>query len=472
MDRNDNYKISEMYDVNEMRRTIVEYFPGKLNIYDSEGTVIFAQNMDGLAPEDWVGMNLWENAETKYYNAYPSLKAFTTKKQTIDFVGPGEYRYVTCSVPVIGETGDVENVITYSFSDEYINDIVKALDTELDRATQSLRIISELHTSQNEIITKNKDMLSLIRRVQQAAGTPATILLFGETGTGKDIFAHYIYSVSNRNNASFFPLNCAALPDSIIESELFGYEKGTFTGALAKGKKGIFELSNEGTIFLDEIGELPLSIQAKLLRVLETGEFTRVGGHKVLKTDIRVISATNRNLEDLVRQGKFREDLFYRLNIISFDIPPLRERADDIPLLAEYFLKELNRRYGSDKKMTQELLHQMMKYSWPGNVRELKNFMERIFVFADNGYLHPVSDEIAADSGNKAEEAGKDDGGLTTILPLKTYLREQERKYLTEVMTLCDWNIRRAAELLNITRSNLYQKLSFHKLGFYEEGRT
>ena len=242
----------------------------------------------------------------------------------------------------------------------------------------------------DNIITQDKKMNYLKKIGKKSAKSNSTILITGESGTGKEMFAHAIHEASHRKNGPFVPINCAAIPKELLESELFGYEGGAFTGAKKEGKPGKFEVANGGTVFLDEIGAMPLEMQVKLLRVLEERRFVRVGGTKQVDLDIRVIAATNENLEKNVKEGKFREDLYYRLNVIKLDIPPLRERIDDIPLLSRIIISDLSKELGIEEKvLSDESIDIMMRYEWPGNVRELRNILERALNFSVESTIRP-----------------------------------------------------------------------------------
>jgi len=253
------------------------------------------------------------------------------------------------------------------------------------------------------IIGNAKPMMSLFKMIDKIAKTSATTLVLGESGVGKELVASAIHFKSRRSDKPFIKFNCAALPESIVESELFGHEKGSFTGALGM-RQGRFELAHTGTIFLDEVGELSLPIQAKLLRILQEKEFERVGGSKTIKVDVRVIAATNRNLENLIREGQFREDLFYRLNIFPLTVPPLRERKTDILLLADYFVEKYNRvNQKGIRRISTTSIDMLMRYHWPGNVRELENCMERAVILSEDNVIHgyhlPPSLQTAESSG-------------------------------------------------------------------------
>lgn len=313
----------------------------------------------------------------------------------------------------------------------------------------------------DEIISKDPQMEKLFKSGMKAAKGKTTILIRGESGTGKELFAHAIHSSSNRKNAPFITVNCAAIPEDLLESEFFGYEEGAFTGAKHKGKIGKFDLANGGTLFLDEIGDMSLQLQAKLLRVLQEREFYRVGGTERITVDIRIIAATNRGLEEMVEKGEFREDLFYRLNVISFEIPPLRKRKGDILLLTESFIEGLNKQNGTSITGWDPLAEQaLLQHDWPGNVRELRNVCERAMVFADNGMIHveDLPDYLLKKIGfillledNKTELE-------------KPLLERAEEMAIRVALKKADGNKSEACKLLGISRSVLYDKLKKYEV--------
>lgn len=289
----------------------------------------------------------------------------------------------------------------------------------------------------------------LVKQLEQAAKSDASILLLGETGTGKDLFAKTIHALSRRKAKVMVSINCAAIPESLIESELFGHEKGAFTGA-DKLKYGKFEIAHEGTLFLDEIGELPINIQPKLLRALQENELERIGGTSVIKTDFRLISATNKNLELEIERGTFRSDLYYRLNIIPITVPPLRDHADDIPLLVQHFLNFLNKKTGrSIDSIPKKSLERLMEYHWPGNIRELENIIERAHVLSMGSKLE-VGDWFTTCQKK-----------ITTPAEIIS-IDENEKQHIIRVLKLSKWKIRGkngAAELLQINPSTLESRM-------------
>jgi transcriptional regulator of acetoin/glycerol metabolism len=293
----------------------------------------------------------------------------------------------------------------------------------------------------------------------RAAKSPSTVLIHGETGTGKELFAQAIHNASPRADAPFIALNCAAMPESLIESELFGYEDGTFTGAKKGGQPGKFEMANGGTIFLDEVGDMPLAVQVKLLRVIQEKKVARIGAAKERPVDIRIIAATHRDLEEEVRRGAFREDLYYRLHVLEVRIPPLRERIEDLPLLAEHLAGRISRRVGrSDIQIDSEFLRQIQDHTWPGNVRELENAIERAIVQAgDDGLLRLQIGSQPRPIVVETQNAAKPQAIRS--------LSEVEREAIAEALTFYHGNIQRAAAKLGICRNTLYKKMCEYNLG-------
>ncbi|MGM0410921.1 MAG: sigma 54-interacting transcriptional regulator, partial [Bacillota bacterium] len=304
---------------------------------------------------------------------------------------------------------------------------------------------------QSEII-KNK-----INKAAQVARTNSSIVISGKTGTGKEIFARTIHCYSKRKG-DFIPVNCSAIPESLFESEMFGYVEGAFTGASNKGRLGKFQRAHKGTLFLDEIEALPLTMQPKLLRVLQDKEIVPVGSDKKVKVDVRIIAATNENLRELVEEGKFREDLYYRLNVVEINLPELRQRKSDIPLFIRYFIEQFckeNNIY-NQPKIESEVLKILMNYNWKGNVRELKNTVEHLVLFSKNGIITKENiPEYILSQQNIEENLGFD---------LNKNLESKEISLIKKALDKTDGNKKLAAELLNIPRSTLYYKLKNHNL--------
>lgn len=304
--------------------------------------------------------------------------------------------------------------------------------------------------SPQDFVYKSRQMEEVFNMVRKIAPTDSTVFIYGESGTGKELIANLIWRYSRRNENPFIALNCATLSENLIESELFGHEKGAFTNAF-QTKYGIVEVADKGTLFLDEIGEMPLSLQAKLLRFLDSGEFRRVGGNKTLKADVRVITATNRDLSELVKKTEFRQDLYYRLNVINIYIPPLRERREDIPEMANYFLKKYTNKLSKTiRAIDNRAMDILMNYSWPGNVRELENVIERAVILSETELIMPEDVSVP-------QTSAKTEGSFNS-------LDEVERSHILKVLNETGWNQSRASQILGIDRKTLYLKLKKYEI--------
>jgi two-component system, NtrC family, nitrogen regulation response regulator NtrX len=329
--------------------------------------------------------------------------------------------------------------------------VARALDhARLERENASLR---ERLAERTEIIGESPAVTRLRALIATAAPTNGRVLIHGENGSGKEIVARAIHALSARRAQPFVEVNCAAIPEELIESELFGHERGAFTGALAR-RRGRFELADRGTLFLDEIGDMSLKTQAKVLRALEEQAFERVGGKDTLKVDVRVIAASNRDLGALIRQGRFREDLYYRLNVIPIEVPPLRTRREDIPLLVDHFIRLFCAENGKpERRLAPDTLAYFVAYDWPGNVRELRNMVERLVIMAP-GEVITVGD-LPAPLRPPDAAAGAGDGDRS----LREAREQFERAYILAELRANDWNVTRTAERLGVERSHLHRKL-------------
>jgi two-component system nitrogen regulation response regulator NtrX len=314
-----------------------------------------------------------------------------------------------------------------------------------------------------ELVGESRRINALKQQISLAGPTNGWVLIHGESGTGKELVARAIHRASKRSNGPFVEVNCAAIPQELIESELFGHEKGSFTGATGM-KRGKFELADGGTIFLDEIADMSLATQAKVLRVLEGQEFQRVGGAKTLKADMRVVAASNKDLAEEIKKGSFREDLYYRLNVIPLEVPPLRDRADDIPLLVRHFLREFSGEYGQKPKtIDDEALALFVRYRWPGNVRELRNIIERLIIMVPGPAL-AVGDVPPPISGAHAEghPAVTASGQQWKFSTLKDARAEFERVFITQKLKENDGNVSKTADVIGVERSNLHRKIKMY----------
>ncbi|GBD99391.1 transcriptional regulatory protein ZraR [bacterium BMS3Abin07] len=311
------------------------------------------------------------------------------------------------------------------------------------------RNLREGYTRKIELVGSSAGIVSVIRQIDLAARSNARVLITGESGVGKEVAARLLHARSTRSERPFIEVNCAAIPQELIESELFGHEKGSFTGAV-EAKKGKFELADQGTLFLDEVGDMSLQTQAKVLRVIETQIFQRVGGNKSIQVDVRIVAATNKTLAEEIKEGRFREDLYFRLNVIPISIPPLRERKDDIYGLVDYFLDYFAVEYGKPRKsITEAAMKKLQSYEWPGNVRELKNFIERMLIMIPGDKMGSRDiDTFEADEKEFLNYSG-----------LRDAKEAFEKHFIVKKLQENRWNISRTAEVLGIERSNLHRKI-------------
>jgi two-component system response regulator AtoC len=414
---------------------------------------------DLMLPEIEDGLDVIKIAKTQWYQ--PSVIAMTA--------------FETIENAVRAMQAGADDFISKGFGlDELyfrINNIFckKQEMNRLAIENQILRETIQHHYSDYKIIGKSKVMLQLINKMKKVAlDSKATCLIEGESGTGKDLIARAIHALSSRRNAPFVPVNCAAIPETLIESEFFGHEKGAFTGAHVT-KQGKFELANGGIIFLDEIGELPFNLQVRLLRVLEERNFYRVGGKNPIKIDVMILAASNRNISNLVKTGKFRDDLFFRLNVINIWIPPLRERKEDIRPLALFFLDKFNKERKKNLHFSEKSLQLLESYDFRGNVRELRNIIEDAFVFCEGNILKPQDlslkklieqDELAPSNENSPQISSE---GLTNLTH-KEAIEKFESEYFLKLLKNNYWNINESAKRAAITREWLSKKIKRLKL--------
>ncbi len=388
----------------------------------------------------------------------------------------GEY-YITSRFPLVNENnesvGAAAKVYLKNFDEiKELAAKIEALNDQLSYYKRELHKKNEHRTGLERIISKNKQIIEIKKTAYAAAKTTSTILITGESGTGKDFLAEAIHQ-SSRPGQSFVALNCASIPENLLEAELFGYAPGTFTGGLKGGKLGKLEAAHQGTLFLDEIGDMSYQLQAKLLRFLQNRNFYSIGGDKQIEVDVRIIAATNKNLENMIIKEQFREDLYYRLNVIRISVPPLRERSEDIELLTNYFITKYNSILNCNVKgIAPEALAVLQSYCWPGNIRELENLVERTMNFVQEGIINqahlpsPLVEAQGAKSGLTAivQSPGSD----TVITRNETSLNKQlivaEKKAIEDALQLCDGNRTKTAALLGISRAWLYRKIKKYEL--------
>lgn len=366
------------------------------------------------------------------------ITAFGTTESTIEAMKLGAYDYIHKPFKI----DEIRLIIQKAFERKNLGEEISLLREKIKSSCGLENIVGKS--------PKMQELFTLIRRVAQSN---STVLIRGESGSGKELVASALHNLSPRKQKNFVTINCATFPEGLLESELFGHVKGSFTGALYN-KEGLFEVANRGSIFLDEIGEMPLSLQSKLLRALENGTFRRVGGLNDITVDVRVISATNKDISEAVASGSFREDLFYRLNVVPINIPPLRERPDDIPLLLDHFL---NKSLSNAKRFSAEALRFLMKYSWKGNVRELENVVERTVLLTDREIISPedLPEEIrrADETGKQLPEIGE--GGID----FEGIMEQIEKDYLVKALAKAKGIKTEAARLLNLSFRSFRHKL-------------
>ncbi len=407
----------------------------------------------GIKPEDAVGKHVTEVIE----NTRLHIVTKTGKEEINEIQRINGHDAVTTRIPII-ENNKIQGAIgKVMFKDiwevEALYKKLNAANKELNLYKERLKKINGEYFALDKIIGESKEIKQLKKVVSQVANTDSTILITGESGTGKEVFANAIHEISDRRDNNFIKINCAAIPENILESELFGYEEGAFTGAKRGGKAGKFELAHGGTILLDEIGDMSLNMQAKILRVLQEKEVMRVGGYKANKIDVRIIAATNQNLQEKIKKGEFREDLYFRLNVVNLNLPALRERPNDVKTLCDYFITIYNKKFGIYvEQIEDDALQHMIKYPWPGNVRELRNVIERAYNFVNGDTIktqHLPSKIID-------QQISPCVGDLNKILD------DVERQSIIKALETTNGNKSRAAKMLGINRSGLYQKLKKH----------
>lgn len=460
----------------ELLTAIINSTQDAISVVDEQGLEILINpaytRLTGLTAEDVLGKPPTVDIADGTSMHMQVLKTGKAVKGVSMKVGPKRREVVVNVAPIRVEGKLVGSVgVIHDLSE------IRKLSEELEGAKRLIRHLEAKYTFK-DIIGESKEIREAIEQAQNAAQTPATVLLRGESGTGKELFAHAIHRSSERQKGQFIRVNCAALSENLLESELFGYVEGAFTGARRGGKIGLFEEANGGTLFLDEIGSISLNLQVKLLRVLQEKELIRVGDNHPIPVNVRVIAATHVNLEEKIRRGKFREDLYYRLNVIPIVIPPLRQRRIDIPSLAYHLLRRFNQDYGRNvEKIADESLHVLEQYTWPGNVRELENVLGRAIINMKRGetviepYHLPALDLTNSHSGrvlkdSEAKDPHKFDVQTETFYGegFEELQRKWERELLIEVLQKTGGNKTKAAQLLKISLRNLYYKLERHEL--------
>lgn len=440
-----------------------DHYKESIFITDGEGRVIYVNKVAAdrlnITCDELLGKTVRELLSAGIYEKSTVLDAIKTKHP---IAGPiienSDHLSFSNSVPVLDEDGNVEMVVTNNMNLEHqaewasVMRDAKAESDKLRREREYLR----LH-DKRVMIADSPMMKNVLTTVNALAPTDSNVVLLGESGTGKDMMANLIHEKSNRSDGAFISVNCAAMPASLLESELFGYEPGAFTGALKAGKIGLFEATSGGTLFLDEIGDMSPALQSKLLRVLENQEVRRVGGVRNIPVDVRIICATNMDLKLLVNQRKFREDLYYRLSVFTIELPALKNRCEDIIPIAEMFLDGLNEKYGGKKYLSTITKETMLNYDWPGNIREMRNVIERIYVVSKGDELIFTPMPRAGYAEYPEENTALFDMGKYSSL--RDFISAAEMHYIKATLRECSGSVNRTAEKLGIHRSVLYRKL-------------
>ncbi|MCF6465738.1 sigma-54 interaction domain-containing protein [Clostridium sp. Cult2] len=438
-------------------------------ICDNKGNVLYVnhayENTTGLKRDDLLGRNLKMLLEQKLFNKAASLSVLENQKpfSLIHQYVTGKSALTTAN-PIFNEDGELLGVVCNTRNITELVHIRRELEKTKEltqKYSDELQKLREEQLKCEGLIYKSQTMAETLKFASKVSDFDSTVLITGESGTGKEVLAKFIHQHSPRKDGPFIKVNCSAIPAELFESELFGYVPGSFTGASSQGKTGMFELADGGTILLDEIGELDLSVQPKLLRVLQEMEVHPVGAEKPIKIDIRVLAATNVNLGEAVKEGCFREDLFFRLNVLPIKIPPLRERKEDVNEIASHFLEKLNRKYKKNITFTSEVEHILTNYSWPGNVRELENLVEYLFI------VNP-SDQITVEqlpswvlTEHVMEEYICENGDCT---PRLNYMLDMYEKNIITFALRKHNSVKETAKTLDIHPSTLFRKIKKHNI--------
>ena len=464
-----NKVLSELTAARELDfREIGDHLYDGIYITDGQGKTLYVNaaytRITGIRPEEVVGKYVDELVVSGIYLNAVTPEVIKHKKQ-VNSMGEslrnGTKMLITGS-PVLDAEGNVKKVVII---DREITDLlqmksdleasqkqIKAVEKDKIKSALEVEHLRKMHLNKN-LIGNSLETQQVIRSIQQVAGLDVTVLITGETGAGKEVVANEIYLQSARKNDPFIKVNCAAIPANLLEAELFGYARGAFTGATSTGKTGLFELADKGTIMLDEIGDMPLELQSKLLRVIQHKEITRVGGAKPVKLDVRILSSTNCDLKELVKQGRFREDLYYRLNVFPIHIPPLRSRHQDIEPLARHFLEIYNLKYTKNTVIEPLGFEMLRQYSWPGNIRELQNIIERLVIVSEhNGTIsnEQIGNLLNIHPSYMTELVVEEMG-------LKEIVNNIEKKTIEKALALCG-STRKAAKVLKVDQSTIVKK--------------
>lgn len=421
----------------ELLRAALELSEVGFTLSDHNGIVLRVNpsqiRITGHDPEQTVGRSMLD-IQTENFNQSATMKVVETKEPTIiDQVLPSGKSYLVYGHPYFDPNGNLKYVVCNLVDNTEHNYMRQELENakhnnvELEKTVSALQEIVDM---KSPIVYSSKMMHRLISLCDKVASFDSTILILGQSGVGKEVISDYIQHKSNRSDKKYIKINCAAIPENLLESELFGYEPGAFTNARSQGKKGIFEIADGGTVLLDEIGEIPLHLQTKLLRVIQEGEFYHVGGTAPLFTDVRILAATNSNLDEMINAGTFRKDLYYRLSVIQIKIPSLSERREDIPLLTRHFLTRFNAKYNLHKELTNQAMDYIMHKDYEGNVRDLQNVIERILLLAPRDIIGVQDIEMALNTDFSLHTEDSNGGEQENVSTLKILVANYEKELL------------------------------------------
>lgn len=447
-------------------KEISDHLYDGIYISDGTGKTIFVNDaysrITGIQKEEVTGRNVQDiSKEGRLYRGAVTMEVIK-RKEMVNSMGKSFVNnkdLLVTGSPIIDEKGNVKLVVINNRDISNLKELElknAELQNDKQRANQEIEFLRKQQTSKSKFIYEGEYMKGILELVNIIAPTDVTVLITGESGTGKEVVVDEIYSRSNRRDKPIIKVNCAAIPGELLESELFGYEGGAFTGAKKTGKMGMFELANEGTILLDEIGEMNLKLQSKLLRVLQSREIVRIGGNKPISLDIRVIASTNRDLHEEIKNGKFREDLFYRLNVLPIELKPLRERKDEIPILTNEFINRFNKKYNKNTVIEDEAMVLLCMYKWPGNIRELENLIERLVVINSDGTI--MADSLTSMLGiEKQYFTLKFSKNRAEKITLKEAVRNLEKEMIEVVIKECG-SVNKASSILGISQPALWKK--------------
>ncbi|MGG1660687.1 sigma-54 interaction domain-containing protein [Brevibacillus sp. NRS-1366] len=452
------------FDITRELELIIDSVQEGIYVTDEHGFTIrinksYSENT-GISRSEVLGKHVSELISTGYFDDSVTLKVMKHKKPVslLQKIKEKNQMWLVMGKPVLDEEGNIRRIVNTLHNMTELNEMREVLKEQsllIREQTRELEILRSQLTETGEVIANSYKMQQVVSRIRRLAKVDSSVIILGETGCGKNMFARAIHRLSDRSAMNFIEVNCGAIPEHLFESELFGYENGAFTGATRGGKTGLLEAAHMGTLFLDEVAEMPMNLQVKLLSVLQSKKIRRIGGVKEIDVDVRIVAATNKDPQQLIAEKKLREDLYYRLSVVPVMIPPLRERKDDVYALAEHFIKRYNSKHNLNVKFSKAVFLTLESYHWPGNVRELEHLIEQLIVLADNQFVDVDDLPRELQLYNKVHEGdlGKD---------LKTIVEDVERKLITE-----EWekyqDIYVVAERLGMHRTTLIRKIK--KLG-------